>query len=582
VTEDLPLLFNFWINGATFDDYYQPVINRNENVNLSVYLEWGDPLDNEAIDFYDLTQDIFLGTDQTNNGRASLIYNTDASTVAGPHLIYAKWGSNYNYSYFTLNDNITLDVQVGPNPNQINRGGETFTLQGTLSDASNGAPIKFTEIYIALFDDTMTDVSYYLSSNWFHLDDTGTFDLTLSVDSGTPAINFTINVGFYGVFIYSFPNNQFNEFNFYFDIFTYSNFTSNDNGNFELKVIDPDDVAIQFWVDGNPALSFYDDSNLPERYNQGDSITFSVYVTQSGSFVSDGTVTLTDVYINSQIGSHLFEFVDNGRWDFVIDSSSWHAGLHKIKIQWSSLPAFNTTFVIINKTISISAFSSIPKIQRNVDTFNIYGSVQDGTTNLNGLDIKILLFDSSMNDVSYHLNLAGSQIINVFDGSYQFDVNSISINCPQGQYYFRIDFNGTISQPGINVNNYMINTSSILVPVNITAGTLLLEGGYYSTPNGVSEGYYYVGDILYIYGNLTWDNGTAMVGMKLNVTVQLLDGTIIAFNDTVITDQFGGFNASLQIDGTWPNLVSQSKIIVYFEPADNNLEYAEKTQLQYS
>ncbi|GAI87097.1 unnamed protein product, partial [marine sediment metagenome] len=255
VTTLTTLLFNFWINGTTFDDYYQPVINRNENVNLSVYLEWGDPLDNEDIDFYDLTQDIFLGTVQTNNGRASLIYNTNASTVAGPHLIYAKWGSNYNYSYFTLNDNITLDVQVGPSPNQINRGGETFTLQGTISDASNGKPIKFTEIYIALFDDTMTDVSYYLSSNWFQLDDTGTFDLTLSVDSGTPAINFTINVGFYGVFIYSFPNNQFNEFNFYFDILTYSNFTSNDNGNFELKVIDPDDIAIQFWVDDNPALS---------------------------------------------------------------------------------------------------------------------------------------------------------------------------------------------------------------------------------------------------------------------------------------------------------------------------------------
>ncbi|TKJ23382.1 MAG: hypothetical protein CEE42_12185 [Promethearchaeota archaeon Loki_b31] len=561
VTEDLPLLFNFWIDGTTFDDYYQPVINRNENVNLSVYLEWGDPLDNEAIDFYDLSQDIFLGTVQTNNGRASLIYNTDASTVAGPHLIYAKWGSNYNYSYFTLNDNITLDVQVGPNPNQINRGGETFTLQGTISDASNGAPIKFTEIYIALFDDTMTDVSYYLSSNWFQLDDTGTFDLTLSVDSGTPAINFTINVGFYGVFIYSFPNNQFNEFNFYFDIFTYSNFTSNDNGNFELKVIDPNNVAIQFWVDGNPALSFYDDSNLPERYNQGDNITFSVYVTVSGSFVSDETVTLTDVYINSQIGSHLFELADNGRWDFVINSSSWHAGLHKIRVQWSTFPAYNTTFVIINKTISISAFSNIPKIQRNVDTFNVYGSVQDGTTNLNGLDIKILLFDSSMNDVSYHLNLAGSQIINVFDGSYQFDVNSISINCPQGQYYFRIDFNGTISQPGIYVTNYMINTSSILVPANITAGTYIV--GNYDT---IFKGGFYQGDELYAYGYLYWDNGSLITGSR-NITITIEDGFGgIIKTEIGSTDGSGWFNITVFIDTIWPD---GTEIWANFYPEDS-------------
>ncbi len=559
VTTLTTLLFNFWINDTTFDDYYQPVINRNGNINLSVYLEWGDPLDNEDIDFYDLTQDIFLGTVQTNNGRASLIYNTNASTVAGPHLIYAKWGSNYNYSYFTLNDNITLDVQVGPSPNQINRGGETFTLQGTISDASNGKPIKFTEIYIALFDDTMTDVSYYLSSNWFQLDDTGTFDLTLSVDSGTPAINFTINVGFYGVFIYSFPNNQFNEFNFYFDILTYSNFTSNDNGNFELKVIDPDDITIQFWVDDNPALSFYNIDNLPERYNPGEFINFSVYVTQSGSPVSDGTVTLTDVYINSQIGSHPFELVDNGRWDFVINSSSWHAGLHKIKIQWSTFPAYNTTFVIINETINISAFSNIPKIQRSVDTFNIYGSVQDGTTNLNGLDIKILLFDSSMNDVSYHLNLAGSQTINVFDGSYQFDVNSISINCPQGQYYFRIDFNGTISQPGIYVTNYLINRSSILVPVNITAGTYIV-GNYDTT---FKDGFYQ-GDELYAYGYLYWDNGSLITGSR-TITITIEDGGIIK-TETGSTDGSGWFNITVSIDTIWEDW---TEIWANFYPEDS-------------
>ena len=553
------LLFNFWIEGYTVYDYYQPIINRNGNVNLSVYLEWGDPLDNEDIDFYDLTQNIFLGTVQTLNGRTSLIYNTDASTVAGPHLIYAKWGSYYNYSYFTLNDNITIDVQVGPSPNQINRGGETFTLQGTISDALNGAPIKFTEIYIALFDDTMIDVSYHLSSNFFQLDDTGTFDLTLSVDSGTPAINYTINVGFYGTFIYSFPNNELNAFNFYFDIFTYSNFTSNDNGNFELKVKDPNNVTIQFWVDGNPALSFYNDYNLPERYNQGDSITFSVYVTQSGSFVSDGTVKLTDVYTNSQIGSHLFELTDNGRYDFIIDSSSWHAGLHKIRVQWSTFPAFNTTFVIINETISILAFSSIPNIQRDVDSFNVYGSVQDGTVNLNGLDIKIILFDSSMNDVSYYLNLAGSQTINIFDGSYQFDVNSISINCPQGQYFFRIDFNGTISQPGIYVTNYMINTSSWLVPVNITASTVI--SGEYDTR--VVKDDFYEGDDLFVYGFLNWDNGTAMAFMEVNVTIRDSIGNIIG-TATGFTDGSGFFNITIMI-GSWP---ADAEIWVTFYPED--------------
>ena len=89
-------------------------------------------------------------------------------------------------------------------------------------------------------------------------------------------------------------------------------------------------------------------------------------------------------------------------------------------------------------------------------------------------------------------------------------------------------------------------------------------------------------DTLFVYGNLTWDNGTAMANMKVNVTVQLLSGEIIAFNDTVETDQFGSFNASLMIDGTWPNYVSETKIIVYFDPQVNNLEYAEPTELQFT
>ncbi|MBA7673499.1 hypothetical protein ES703_81697 [subsurface metagenome] len=227
----------------------------------------------------------------------------------------------------------------------------------------------------------------------------------------------------------------------------------------------------------------------------------------------------------------------------------------------STFPTYNTTFVIINKTISISAFSSIPKIQRNVDTFNVYGSVQDGTTNLNGLDIKILLFDSSMNDVSYHLNLAGSQIINVYDGSYQFDVNSISINCPQGQHYFRIDFNGTISQPGIYVTNYMINTSSILVPVNITAGTYIV--GNYDT---IFKGGFYQGDELYAYGYLYWDNGSLITGIR-TITITIEDGLGgIIKTEIGSTVGSGWFNITVFIDTIWPD---GTEIWANFYPEDS-------------
>jgi hypothetical protein len=577
ITTPPVLKFDFWIDGHDSCDYYNPIINRNEQINLSVYLELTNPLDNEVIEFYDLTQDLYIGWTQTINGRASFIYYTDGSTCAGPHLIYAKWGSNYNYSYFTLNDNIILDVQSGPNPNQVFRGGETFTIQGKMTDGSNGTPIKYAEIYVALLDGTMTDVSYYLSANTFQLDDSGTFDLSLSVDSGTPAANYTLNVGFYGNFIYSLPNNQFNQFNFNFDVVTYSNFTSNDNANYKLKVMDPNNIAIHFLIDGNPALSFYDDGNLPERYIKGDNINFSIYVTQSGSPVSDGTLVLTDVYINSIIGSHLFLPTDNGRWDFIINSISWHAGLHRIRVQWASAPTVNITYIIINDTISISAATSLQAAQRNVDSFNIFGTVQDGSVNLRGLKIEIRLFDSSLNDVSGYLNLAGSQIFTVIDGSYQFDINSIALNCPQGIYYFRIDFNGSVSELGISLSDYMIHSSSLLVPLNITAGTYIV-GNYDKT----FEGGFYEGDEIHAYGYLYWDNGSLITGSR-SITIAIEDGLGGVIKTEIgTTDGTGWFNITIPIDSPdWPD---QAQVWANFVSEDNFMTpdhyYIESTNIE--
>jgi len=560
------LKFDFWIDGFTSYNYNQPIINRNGQVNLSTYLEWGSsPIgDGNTVEFYDETQDhLSIGTALTSNGRASLIYSTGIATIAGPHLISARWGLNYNYSYFILNDKINITLLSGPTPREIYRSGSTqryFNLQGSIIDGSNGSPIKFPQVQVFLFDGTMTDVSYYLSSSVFQLDDTGAFDLSISVSSGTPAINYTLGLAFNGIFIYSFPNNQYNEHNF--NMYTV-NFTDYKTGYYPLKVIDPDDVSILFSVDGNPALSFYNDLNLPERYFPGDLINFSVYITQSGSPVSSGTVVLRDVFIGSQIGSHDYILADNGYHDFIIDTSLWHAGLHKIEVQWSTFPTFNTTYIIINKTITISAYSTLNHIRRNFDAFSVFGTVQDGTTNLRGLNIKILLFDSNNNDVTGYLNLAGSQTINVYDGNYQFNVNFISINCLQAGYYFRIDFNGSINEAGISLSNYMIHTSSIAVPVNITAGVTIT--GNYDTQAVKDQ--FYEDDTLYAYGYLRWDNGTAIIGKVVTITIKDSYGATI-ISATGLTNGTGWFNISILI-GNWPN---NAEVWVSFDPQDNYID----------
>jgi len=558
------LMFNFWINGTTSDNYIQPVIVQNGDVNLSVYVEWGSvPIgDGEWIDFYDETQDIPIDSVQTINGFAQVLYSTDFFTVAGPHLISAKFGSNYNYSYFIYDTPIIIDLESGPQPHQVSISGtgRTFNLRGSINDSNNGSPIKFGEIEVHLFDEVLTDVSSYLIlvGGSFQLDETGEFDLMFNVSSGTPDKNYTLQIWFNGTFLYSSPNNHDNEFNFYLSSF--SNFSDATNGFFELRVIDPNDIDIYFGIDGNPALPTYNDANPPERYNWGEVINFTVFITQSGIPVETGVVTFTDVYINEIIASYTFQTGDGGYFSFLNNTSSWHAGLHQIKVQWSTFATFNSTYIIINETISFDVNSNKDSVQRNIDSFTISGIVLDGTTPLRGLGIKILLFDGST-DVSGYLNLASPQIIIVNnDGTYEFIINSISLNCPQGQYFIRIDFNGSISEAGIFLTDYMVNTSSLLYPINITAGTGIT--GNYDTKYVKDE--FYDGDDLYVYGYLNWDNGSAMALVEVNITIMDSIGNMLA-TATGFTDSNGFFNITLSVGLLWEDV----EVWVTFYPEDN-------------
>ncbi|MCJ7650339.1 MAG: hypothetical protein MUP85_17155, partial [Candidatus Lokiarchaeota archaeon] len=178
-------------------------------------------------------------------------------------------------------------------------------------------------------------------------------------------------------------------------------------------------------------------------------------------------------------------------------------------------------------------------------------------------------------DVSGYLNLAGSQIINVYDGSYQFNVNFISLNCPQGQYYFRIDFNGSINEAGISLSNYMIHTSSMLVSVNITAGTYIT--GNYDTQAVKDQ--FYEDDTLYAYGYLLWDNGTVISGKEVTITIKDSYGVTIT-SATALTDGSGWFNISILI-GNWPN---DAEVWASFDPEDNYIDpyyyYIEYTEIE--
>ena len=197
----------------------------------------------------------------------------------------------------------------------------------------------------------------------------------------------------------------------------------------------------------------------------------------------------------------------------------------------------------------------------------------DNGTGLYGLIVRLLLFNETGDNVSYYLNGNPYAITNS-NGNFTIHIDAISISCPQGKYYIRIHFNGSIQipeTPGIDpIANFMVHKSSSPVTLNITAGTDIIKTGYHTKfesedPVGWGEG-----DTLYVYGKLRWDDSNNITGKYVNITVESLDGAIIyAFNASAITDSLGNFNGTLNVGGNWPDLRNETKIFVTFYPNEN-------------
>ena len=561
------LYFDFWINGYPSYDINNPIINRYDTLNLSVLIQYDStPIPNgEWVEFYDVTQDALMGSVQTFSGYAEVLYSTVNNTLAGPHLIYAKWKNNYHYSYFILDAPINITLDVCPQPREIYRSGltnRTFIIHGFLNDSDNGNPIKFGEITVHLFDGT-TDVSYLLNlvSGFLMLGQSGEIDLTYSVSESTPAKNYTIEVWFNGWFDYlgsSYP--------YYFNLDFITNFNSNATCVYQLKVNDPNDRSIYLFVEGNPTLSFYDDLNPPERYNPGDQINFTVIIMQEVN-PGEGTVNITDVYTGLVIASHTYISTDFGYHEFIITTTNWHAGLHKIKVEWDVTLTFNTTYVIINGTVNIFTFLDKNSVIRNFDSFSVDGNVLESGELLRGLVLEITLLDSIFSDVTSDYLIGSQTQITDAVGYYQF-FNFIDISCPQGDYYIRIEFNGGIQEAGIFLSDYMVHTNSLNISIKVIAGTYII--GFYDTLYDKEDWYY--NDELWVYGILYWDNGTPMPNdMEINATVRDGNGNILA-TDLGLTDGSGFFNVTFTV-GAWED---DTEVRIYFYPTDTYVQIIEQ------
>ncbi|MFX1345150.1 MAG: transglutaminase-like domain-containing protein [Promethearchaeota archaeon] len=592
ITEEATLDLLFYINDIEASIYDSPIVPRYTTLTLKAITinETGDPVQGELVEFYDYSSNFFIGSNITDiNGITTFDYYVDTS-VAGPNLLYALNGPRINYSYFILDAPISINLDIWPQNREISKGtsDRTFFIYGFLNDTQNLKPIKTGGISIHLFDgSTEIPNALILESGSYLTNQYGRISAEFSVNSFVGIGNYTLEVWFNGTFFHPppIPNNFF--------LFSVSNFSVKVNANYQLRVYDPSQVEIIFKIEGNHRSVIYSDLNPPETYSLGDLANFEVWINQGGSPAPSGSIVrLRDIYSNTVLGTYTYNGIEGGYHQFLINTGSpaLYAGLHYIEVEYENIGIFpyNSTYIIINETVSISGISNDYVLLRDNDVFTISGTVSDGIEDLRGLEVEIILLDSSLSDVSYNLNLLDPKTKFIDDnGDYSF-TSSILQSCPQGEYHIIINFTGRIQHSdGILVisllNPYMVSSYSSLITLNITAGTIITQDGYHTTPHDISDGLWWEGDTLFVYGNLTWDNGTAITNRKVNVTVQTLIGGLIVFNE-VFTDQWGGFNASFLIDEAWSsvNYVYETKIIVYFDPQVNNLEYVEPTALEFT
>ncbi|TXT64397.1 MAG: putative Transglutaminase-like superfamily protein [Promethearchaeota archaeon] len=575
----------FYMNDIEANNYNSPIVLRSSSLELKALLlnESGGAVAGQNITFLD-DSNVIIGQAQTNlSGYAIFNFNIDNTIPAGPNQLHARYGNTANSSYFILNAPINHTFITFPQPNSISKvpsDGMTFNISGFLYDNQSN-PVKYGLSSLIMFDGG-TDVSHFLTleSGSLYSDLNGYIYQEYSVSDSTPSKNYTLQLIFDGIFLYPDP--------FLFNFSGYSiNFSSIRNGDYDLEVYDPNNITILFEVNGTPTRSYFDDSNPPRSYNKGDIIGFSVDIFNETGRVDFDTVELYDVDQGNQlIGSYTFDGSEtpDGHYTFAIDTSEtgWHAGLHQIRVTWGNMGVYNSTYVIIDEPASITIDQSSLTVQRGVDGFIISGNVYDplSTYDLRGFEVGIYLFDSNNQDVSnqFNFNFGSSQnMIIDNNGDFSFSINSIdSDTLLQGEYSIRIDFNGTISAPGIDLTNGMVHFTSSPLSINLTAGTNIIQQDFYTLIYENQYPAYWVDtDTLIVVGNLTWDNSTGISGMYINVTIKDLNGNTIASNNSVQTDSFGGFNVSLYIDPAepWPSLRSDSEIWVYFDPTYNNLDY---------
>ncbi len=571
---------SFYINDFEAGDVTSPEIARSSTLELKAIVrdELGLPVPNKSIGFFDSNFNLLGGDDTDVNGEAIYYYTVNNSIPAGPNKLYARLGtSNVNSSYYILNDSMAFSVlNHSPMPFQIDNtpdydGTYLFNISGYLRDSFSN-PIKNADLTVHMYDGP-TEVSSYLilrsAPSTLRTDDTGYFNIQHRVSSITPEGFYRIEVRFDGYFTYPGAEPDFN-------FIGHPNFNAAADTTSDLEVMDPSNIEILFEIDGIPAIDTYnyDDFNLPNQYNRGDSISFEVWVSQYGTGVDSGTVRFYDEDQNgAEIGSYTYtgSEIPDGYCNIVVGTGNWKAGIHLITVSWGGFNKYNLTYIIINESASIDINPLAPaseSIIRDSESFSVSGTVFDIYGDLRGVEVSINLFDSFNQDVSAYIITSNRYLRTDINGEFQFNNLYIDQTLAQGEYKIRIDFKGAIlhSDPflgcsiSLSEGPYMVNFESSFTFINITADTSI--SGFY---NRTFIPDWYTGDMCNVFGTLSWDNSTGITNVYVQIIVY--DSVLGILNSTVVlTDSQGDFTYSFLVTDNWNE--PTTTITVYFYPND--------------
>ena len=381
VTEEATYNLLFYINDIEANNYESPTVTRYSTLKLKAVLlnETGGPVQGEIIEFYDYSRSIFIGSNTTNvNGITTFDYYIDSS-AAGPNLLYSKFGKSLNFSYFILDAQISINLNIWPLNREVSKGptDRIFYIQGYLNDTDNSKPIKYGEISIHMFDQSIEVYNWILESGSFQSNEFGEIYAEFSVDSLTVTKNYTLQVWFNGTFYYPTP------IPYTFNLVAINNFSSSAIADYQLKVFDPAEVIIIFKIEGNHRSLSYNNGNPPATYNLGNLANFEVSINQSGSYAPSGSIVrLRDIYTNDLLGNYTYNGTESGYHQFLINTGApaLHAGLHYIVVEYETLAVtypYNSTYIVINEIVSVSGISNDYVILRDNDIFTISGTVSN-------------------------------------------------------------------------------------------------------------------------------------------------------------------------------------------------------------